>query len=120
MLNALLVLSLLRIDSVDTLHTQSITYEVSPVNNYRGTLILTDEYLQFQAVNPKKKGRSFTIPYSKIHSVKRRWAYIFPNRILVRTRTGKKYTFYTYRRKKIVRIVAAHIDRKKQQHQNSN
>lgn len=81
----LLLVSVLSIYPTDTLHTQRITYEVSPVNNYRGTLILTDEYLQFQAADSKKKERSFTIPYAKIHSVKRRWAYIFPNRILVRT-----------------------------------
>lgn len=113
MLNLLLILSFCSLNQVDTLHTQRITYEVSPANNYRGTLVLTDEYLQFQAANLKKKDRNLLIYYSDIHSVKRRWAYVFPNRILVRTRNGDKYTFYTYRRKKIVCIVAAHIDRKK-------
>ena len=97
----------------DTLHTQTLVYEVSPVNTYPGTLVLTDQAVHFRAKSQKRQQRNFTLAYSDIDRIKRRWQYFFPNRTLIRTRDGKKYTLYTYRRKKMFRIIAAKINRKK-------
>lgn len=113
MIDLLVSLVILTANPVDTLHTQLVVYEVSPVNTYQGTLVLTNQAVHFRAKDPKKQTRNFTLPYSDIYRVKRRWQYVFPNRTLIRTRDGEKYTIYTYRRKKIIRTIAAMIDRKK-------
>ena len=97
----------------DTLHHQSIVYEVSPVNTYPGTLTLTNQAVHFVAKNSEKQERNFILAYEDIKRVRRRWQYIFPNRTLIQTRDGEKYTLYTYRRKKIIRTIKAHINRKK-------
>lgn len=112
MLTALLYL-LLAVPHADTLHTQTVAYEVSPVHWYPGTLTLTNEGIHFQASNERKQHRSFSLNYADIYRVKKLWWYLFPSRTLIQTRDGKRYTIYTYRRQKIIHVISAKINRKK-------
>lgn len=96
----------------DTLHTQRAIYGTG-LMNYPGTITLTDQALHFVAKSPRRQRHNLTLAYKDIIKIRRKWESIFPNRTLIQTRGGKKYTIYTYRRRKMIRIVAAHINRKK-------
>ena len=96
----------------DTLHQQHAIYGTDLVN-YPGTLTLTDRALHFVAKSPKRQRHNLILAYEDIVKIRRKWESIFPNRTLIQTRGGKRYTIVTYRRRKMIRIVAAHINRKK-------
>ena len=96
----------------DTLHTQRVRYLPSVFNTQPGTLILTDESVQFVA-RKKPERYNFTLSYANIHHIRRVWTLIFPNRTVIYTRQGERYHIYTYRRKQLFRIIAAKINRRK-------
>ena len=47
---------------------------------------------------------NFSIRYDQIEKIRRANALVFPNRIKIKTKDGKRYGLGTYRRKKIIEI----------------
>ena len=112
MITLLLVTLLTTLPPSDTLHTQWVRYCKTFFATHPGILTLTDQSVQF-AADKKPKERNFTLAYPDIYRIRRGWSLIFPNMTVIRTRDGGRYRIYTYRRKKIIRLVGIRINRKK-------
>ncbi len=70
----------------------------------RGKIFLTDHYLIFNTRKVKNEFMNFSIRYDQIEQIRRANALIFPNRIKIKTKNGRKYGLGTYQRKKIIEI----------------
>jgi alpha-galactosidase len=70
----------------------------------RGKVFLTDHYLIFSTRKVKNKFMNFSIRYDQIEKIRRANALVFPNRIKIKTKDGKRYGLGTYRRKKIIEL----------------
>ncbi len=67
--------------------------------------------LVYTKKNRKKQHNDLVLLYKDIYTIKRLNALIiFPNKLLIRMKNGSFYYFGTYRRKKIIEIVRAHIE----------
>lgn len=90
------------------LYQQKLTrYDITlkiPLRDNRGKIYLTGQQLIFKTKKPKNEFMNFAIPYEQIEKIRRANALIFPNRIKIKTKDGKRYGLGTYRRKKIIEI----------------
>ncbi|MFN7405070.1 MAG: GRAM domain-containing protein [Cyclobacteriaceae bacterium] len=57
----------------------------------RGKVFLTDHYLIFSTRKVKNKFMNFSIRYDQIEKIRRANALVFPNRIKIKTKEGKRY-----------------------------
>jgi len=80
-------------------HTLALT-----LKDTRGKIYLTSHFLVFKTRKTKNEFMNFAIPYDKIEKIGRSNALIFPNRIKIKTKEGRKYGLGTYRRRKIIEI----------------
>lgn len=100
--------------STDTvLYSQRLYREGLPFAQYvkgsRGTLYLTLHKLQFRSFKTTNSSIDFNVTYQDIESIRAVNYLIFPNRILIKTKVGKLYRLYTYKRKRILETVQERI-----------
>jgi|GEM_PF-4960052 hypothetical protein len=70
----------------------------------RGTLLLTNQKIEFKSKRPNHSRFDFSIPYSQIKSIRPFYGFVIPNRIKIKTETGATYRLFTYKKKKIIKI----------------
>jgi hypothetical protein len=76
----------------------------------RGTVFLKEDSLVFVVSKMENKQFSFALHYSQIKSVRRTYWTLFPNRIGIRTKDGRSYSFRTYKRKQIIEVTKARMN----------
>ena len=91
--------------SSDTIHDQWAVYVAKTFLGFEGRIYLTDEKLIFNAKKGIREGKYISLKYKDIIKIRRKWESIIPNRILVIDKSGNRYTFIAFGRKKIIRTV---------------
>lgn len=95
-------------NSGQIIYTQKVTRDdrmfEKPLSNKRGLLTLTNDSLIFQCKKAKLSEFNFSIPYTQIQYIKPLYTFLFPNRIKIRTKNGKSYRLFTYKKRHILRI----------------
>ncbi len=71
----------------------------------KGVLKLGRDSVVFRAIKASASQINFALPYTQIAKVKRYKATLFSNRIGITTLDRKTYRIFTYRRKKILKLL---------------
>jgi hypothetical protein len=76
----------------------------------RGELILTSDSLRFICKDNTKSKFNFSIPYYDIESIKPYYGFLIPNRIKIKTYSGKKFRLFTYKKRMIIKKTRKKMD----------
>lgn len=103
----ILLISLLLSNPVssDTIHDQWAVYVAKTLSGVEGRIHLTDKKLIFKSKKGIRRRKNISLRYKDIIKIRRKWESIIPNRILIVDKSGNRYTFIAFGRKKIIRTV---------------
>lgn len=97
-----------QINEQKIVYTQKVTRDdrmfEKPFSNKSGLLSLTNDSLIFQCKKENLAEFNFSIPYSDLLTIKSFYGFLYPNRIKIRTKSGKGYRLFTYKKRHILRI----------------
>ncbi len=102
-----------QINNQQIIYTQKVTRDdrmfEKPFSNKRGVLTLTKDSLIFKCKKEKLADFNFSIPYTQVLTIKPFYGFLYPNRIKIRTKSGKAYRLFTYKKRHILRITSERI-----------